>query len=365
MWPIVRDALAGAPPDVRTQIRWMAGLWALLVAGQIWDSADSGGAGGFAELAGALLAATGAALLGLAFSLQRTLERSPAAAAGAGAIAGLQEILIALPAIGFAAGVALGGAAMAMLVRVVLGVEWPLAAVGLTLYVVLIAVAGRTVVRSARTLFEHATRQAGLVSEARAEAADARLFALQARMNPHVLFNALNTIAALVRSDPPRAEHVVEDLSDVLRATLRRTTSTMTTLGDEVDYVRAYLAIEQARRGERLAVVWDVPADLRHERIPTLAVQPLVENALVHGLSGIEGGTIRIAASRRGEHLELVIEDDGEGFGAGWREGTGLGNLRQRLATIYGRAASIDTTNSARGARVTVRVPRTAAAQAE
>lgn len=362
MWPIVRDALAGSPPDVRTQIRWMAGLWALLVVGQIWDSSDSRGAAGFAELVGALLASTGAALLGLAVSLQRTLERSPA---GPGASAGLQEVLIALPAIGFAAGVALGGAAMAMLVRVVLGVEWALAAVGLTLYVVLIAVSARTVVRSARTLFEHATVQAALVSEARAEAADARLSALQARMNPHVLFNALNTIAALVRSDPRRAERVVEDLADVLRATLRRTTSAMTTLGEEVDYVRAYLAIEQARRGERLEVAWDVPAGLRDERIPTLALQPLVENALVHGLSRIEGGTIRIGASLRGDDLELVVEDDGRGFEAAWREGTGLGNLRGRLATIYGRAASMDVTNPAGGARVTLTLPRRPAAQAE
>jgi hypothetical protein len=362
MWPIVRDALEGAPRDVRAQIRWIAAFWVVMVAAQIWDSADGRGAAGLAEFLGALLAVSGAALLGLAFGLQRSLEASTARPISAGGVAGLQEVLIALPAIGFAAGVALGGAAMAMTVRLLLGVEWPLAVTGLVLYVVLLVIAGRTVMRSARTLFEHATRQAALASQARAEATDARLMALQARMNPHFLFNTLNTVAALVRTDPPRAEGVVEDLSDVLRSTLERTTATMTTVGEEIDYVRAYLAIEQARWGDRLRVVWDVPSDVRGEALPTLALQPLVENALLHGLSRIEGGTIRIEARVRHDRLALEVADDGEGFGAVWREGTGLGNLRHRLETIYGRGASLDIEPTAPGARVRLTMPRGARA---
>jgi hypothetical protein len=361
MWPIVRDALADAPSDVRAQIRWILVFWIGMVALQVWDSADGRGASGLAEFLGALLAATGAALLGLAFGLQRSLER-PAAAAHPPDAAGLQEVLIALPGLGFAAGVALGGAAMLMVVRLLLGVEWLLAVVGLTVYAVLIVIASRTVVRSARTLFDHAARQAALAAHARAEATDARLAALQSRLNPHFLFNALNTVAALVRANPPAAERVVEDLSDVLRTTLQRTAGTESTVGEEIDYVRAWLAVEQARWGDRLRVVWRVDDDVRGDALPPLALQPLVENALGHGLISMAGGTIRITAAAEGERLVVCVEDDGEGFRAGWREGTGLGNLRQRLATVYGGCAVLQVEDASPGARVRVALPRRTAA---
>jgi signal transduction histidine kinase len=356
MWPIVREALAGAPPDVRSQIRWIAVFWVVMVCLQIWDSADGRGAAGLAEFLGALLAVSGAALLGLAFGLQRTLEHSAQRPSG-DAVGGLQEVLIALPAMGFASGVALGGATMLMVVRVVLGVEWPLAVAGIGLYSLLLIVAGGTVTRSARTLFDHATRQAALAAEARSEAAEAQLAALQARMNPHFLFNALNTVAALVRSNAPAAERVVEDLADVLRTTLQRSTETMSTVGEEIDYLRAYLAVEQERWGERLRVVWDVPEPVRDVPLPPMLLQPLVENALEHGLARITGGSVRIAAHESHGRLTFTVEDDGVGFRHDWRAGTGIGNLRQRLATVYGTDASLDVEPLTSGARVRLNVP--------
>lgn len=355
MWPIVREALAGAPADVRSQIRWIIILWLAMVCLQIWDSADGRGAAGLAEFLGALLAASGAALLGLAFGLQRALEH--AAHHARRADTGLQEALIALPAIGFAAGVALGGATMLMAVRLVLGVEWLLAIVGIGVYAVLLVIAGRTVVRSTRTLFDHATRQAALAVEARNDANEARLAALQARMNPHFLFNALNTVASLVRSSPSSAERVVEDLADVLRTTLQRSAEAMSTVGAEVDYLRAYLAVEETRWGDRLRVVWDVPDALRALALPPMLLQPLVENALGHGLARIDGGTVRISACAQGARLVVTVQDDGEGFPVAWKEGTGIGNLRQRLATVYGLEATLEIEPVQSGARVTVVVP--------
>jgi LytS/YehU family sensor histidine kinase len=172
------------------------------------------------------------------------------------------------------------------------------------------------------------------------------------------LFNALNTVASLVRSNPPAAERVVENLSDVLRQTLRRSTAGMSTVGEELEYVRTYLQLEQERWGSRLRVEWDVDEEARMRPLPPLALQPLVENALAHGIgSRLTGGVITIAI-RAGNPLTLSVKDDGPGFPARWKEGTGLGNLRERLQAIYGGRASLDVASTPDGARVTVAVPR-------
>ena len=212
--------------------------------------------------------------------------------------------------------------------------------------------------QSARMLFRHAGESAAAAAQARGEAASAQFAALQARMNPHFLFNALNTVASLVRSDPPAAERVVENLSEVLRRTLERSSEVISTVEDEVAYVRAYLALEQERWGERLRVVWDVDETAAARSLPPLVLQPLVENALRHGLGGrIDGGTIHISVRATDGALAVTVEDDGAGFPPGWREGTGLGNLRQRLRTLYGDDAKLQTSAQCSGASVTVIVP--------
>ena len=171
----------------------------------------------------------------------------------------------------------------------------------------------------------------------------AQLAALQARMNPHFLFNALNTVASLVRSNPAAAEQVVENLSDVLRRTMERSAATMGTVEEEIDYVRSYLALEQERRDDRLHVVLNVEDAARSRALPPLVLQPLVENALRHGLGGrLTGGHIRISVRAALDETVVSVEDDGIGFPPNWREGTGLGNLRQRLRTLYGRRRSTD-----------------------
>ena len=227
----------------------------------------------------------------------------------------------------------------------------------LTMYCGMLLFAGHTVMSSARTLFRHATHQAAVAADARSHAAAAQLAALQARMNPHFLFNALNTVASLVRSDPPAAERVVENLSDVLRQTLRRSAASIGTVEDEIDYLRAYLTLEQERWGSRLRVIWDVDDAARTRALPPLVLQPLVENALAHGIgSRLTGGTIWITV-RAGASLMIRVKDDGPGFPARWKEGTGLGNLRERLETIYSGRATIDVANEGEGAQVTITLP--------
>jgi two-component system sensor histidine kinase AlgZ len=310
-----------------------------------------------AEFLSALLGASGAALLGMAHALQQTMGAAASRPREVGQAAAVQQVLLALPAMGFAAGVMLGGAATLMCVRMFLGAEAVLGAVAFTTYSLLTAFAAVTVMRSVRTLFDHAQHQATAAARARGDAAEAKIAALQARMNPHFLFNALNTVAALVRTDPAAAEQCVGDLSEVLRRTLDRSAGTMGTVGEEVDYVRAYLEVEQQRWGDRLAVRWDVAPGIEDLPLPPLVLQPLVENALRHGLGGrTDGGLLVIRLYPDGPRIRIVVEDDGEGFPPRYDEGTGLGNLRQRLATIYGRAASVDISTGAR-ARVALSIP--------
>jgi signal transduction histidine kinase len=329
-----------------------------MVALQIWDSADGRGAAGVAEFLSAVLGASGGALMGVAWSLQRVMEEEASRPRPKGQDAGVQQVLIALPALGFLAGAALGGAVLLMALRAVLGLALPRAIAGMAVFGGMLVVAGLTVTRSTRTLFRFAAQQAAAAADARGEAAAARLSALQARMNPHFLFNALNTIAALVRTAPPAAERAVENLSDVLRRTLDRSAETMGTVAAEVDYVRAYLALESERWGERLRIDWEIDADALPRPLPPLTLQPLVENALRHGLGGrIGGGRIRLLVSADPHHVRLRVEDDGEGFPAVWSEGTGLGNLRQRLRAHYGEAAELTVDRTAPGGAVAIVIP--------
>lgn len=202
--------------------------------------------------------------------------------------------------------------------------------------------------------------QAREVEAARLEArfAEARNLALRMQLQPHFLFNTLNSISALVHSNPDGADDMISRLGDFLRMTLEASPEQMVPLRGELAFIRAYLAIEQVRFQDRLRVELEVPADLQDLRVPSFILQPLVENALKHGLSGRpSGGTLRLRAFRDSDCLVLEVQDDGEGFEAG-REGVGLGNVRARLGLIYKGRHQLDLLGApGRGTLVSLRLP--------
>jgi LytS/YehU family sensor histidine kinase len=194
----------------------------------------------------------------------------------------------------------------------------------------------------------------------------ARLAALQAQLNPHFLFNSLNTIAVLVRDDDaPAATRVIEQLSGVLRRTLDRTNANEVSLDDELELVRQYLAVEQARFSDRLRYEIDAGAsgssELRSAAVPAFAVQHLVENAVRHGIARrSDAGLVTVVARRRGGVLEIIVSDDGAGFAAESEApaGHGIANTRERLRTLYGSAASLVVARrEPHGTAATLRIP--------
>jgi len=173
----------------------------------------------------------------------------------------------------------------------------------------------------------------------------ARLAALQAQLNPHFLFNSLNTVNVLVRDgDNASASRVIEQLSDVLRTSLNRSRNSEVSLDDELELVRQYLAVEQARFSDRLRPRIDVPENLLSAAVPSFALQHLVENAIRHGIARrSDAGVIVVAARREGGVVELSVTDDGPGpTGVPATTGHGLENTRERLRTLYGDAASLE-----------------------
>ena len=172
----------------------------------------------------------------------------------------------------------------------------------------------------------------------RAEA-QARLDGLQARIRPHFLFNSMNTIASLIRTQPAAAEHAVEDLSDLFRAALGAD-GTPSTLGSELELSRRYLAIEQLRLGERLQVAMQIDEELPLDLpVPTLLLQPLVENAVHHGVQPLaQGGTVALRARRAGRGVEVTIANPRppEGQRAPSRNGMALANTRSRIEYHFG-----------------------------
>jgi two-component system, LytTR family, sensor kinase len=198
-------------------------------------------------------------------------------------------------------------------------------------------------------------------------AAEAELRALQAQLNPHFLFNALNTLGYLMRAAPERAHATLLDLTQLLRAVLKRTTGELVTLGQEMELIESYLAIEQARFEDRLRVRIDVPEELRRTTLPPLLVQPLVENAIKHGIAAsAEGGEVAISARvEPGDPGSLVVEvsdcvraADAQRLAPGGRRGVGLSNIEKRLASYYGARASVELSRRpGLGARATLRIP--------
>ncbi|MCW5889461.1 MAG: sensor histidine kinase [bacterium] len=195
-------------------------------------------------------------------------------------------------------------------------------------------------------------------------AATAQLAALRAQINPHFLFNSLNSIAQLIRSDPDKAEACVERLAEMFRYILNRAEKEFVPLGEELQMTRAYLDIERARFDERLRVRTTIDPKSLRQMIPNLILQPLVENALKHGLSRKVGvGTVSIDAHVDGDTLTLTVGDDGLGMSGPilddvYHRGVGLSNLRQRLERLYGPAHLPDIESApGRGTVVRLRLP--------
>jgi two-component sensor histidine kinase len=223
--------------------------------------------------------------------------------------------------------------------------------------------------------------------------ANARLSALRAQLHPHFLFNSLNAIAALLRRDPRLAEATLMSLSDLLRLALSQAEKQQVPLREEMNFVNRYLEIQQTRFGDKLRVEQDIAPAILDCLVPTLLLQPLVENAIRHGIEPAENsGLLRISADRRNGKLVMTVEDDGVGLpkkalevansiSSGFAEeptklpiapnesrlnrvsptnGTGIGltNLRARLETLYGRNQTLELeSRPERGVRVRIEIP--------
>ncbi len=189
--------------------------------------------------------------------------------------------------------------------------------------------------------------------------AQARISALQALIRPHFLFNSMNTIAALTRSDPARAEEAVEDLSDLLRANLGGP-SNKSTLKQELETAAIYQRIEKLRLGDRLAVRWDIGDLPMRARIPSLTIQPLLENAIYHGIELLpDGGEVKVSGKRDDDHLEITISNP---VATGEKRATGgnkmaMSNIQQRFELAYGGKASVVISDDHDQFKVTLRFP--------
>lgn len=189
--------------------------------------------------------------------------------------------------------------------------------------------------------------------------AQARISALQALIRPHFLFNSMNTIASLTRSDPARAEEAVEDLSDLLRANLGGS-SNKSSLKQELETAAIYQRIEKLRLGERLAVRWDIGELPMRARIPSLTIQPLLENAIYHGIELLpDGGEVKVTGKRDGDRLQITISNP---VAVGEERATGgnkmaMSNIQQRFELAYGNKANVEIDDGGDFFAVTLHFP--------
>ena len=192
-----------------------------------------------------------------------------------------------------------------------------------------------------------------------ARVAEAELQMLQAQIEPHFLFNSLANVRRLARLDMRAGKAMLADLLQYLRQTLPRLRESDSTLAREAEVARAYLAVHKIRMGDRLDVVFAIPADLGATPVPPMMLLTLVENALKHGLAPLpEGGRIRIAAQHEDGAVRLSVADTGRGIVPGRGTGTGLVNIRARLRSLYGAKASLSLqTNAPRGVVASILLP--------
>jgi hypothetical protein len=212
-------------------------------------------------------------------------------------------------------------------------------------------------------------RQEERERELRWLAGRAELKALRAQINPHFLFNSLSVIAGLLHYQPELADETIGMLAQVFRYTLRKSENEWAPLSEEVEFVTAYLRIEQARFGDRLRLEIDVDPAAAHFQIPTMSIQPLIENAIKHGISAVEGaGTVGLRVAFEGDALAIEVVDSGPGFPPGFSldgtsNGHGLRNVAERLRGYYGDRASVvweSGGESGPRTRVAFRIPQAA-----
>ena len=190
-------------------------------------------------------------------------------------------------------------------------------------------------------------------------AAEAQLKLLQTQIEPHMLFNTLSTLHTLIDIDPPRAQAMVDQLITYLRSTLAASRAEQITLHNEFEQLRAYLQLMSLRMGARLTFKLELPEDLRNTTVPPMLLQPLVENAIKHGLEPkIEGGCITVSASLTSGKLLLEVRDTGLGLQDGeFSGGFGLTNVRERLFALYGQHAALKIDSLSQGLAVLITLP--------
>jgi two-component system, LytTR family, sensor kinase len=190
----------------------------------------------------------------------------------------------------------------------------------------------------------------------------AQLERLKSQLQPHFLFNTLNSISVLVREDPAAAQQMIVQLSDLLRLAIDTKDTQLVTLREELEFTQRYLAIQQLRFGDRLQVRVTVEPDALDREVPHLLLQPLVENSIQHGLRGASGGMVEAVASVKQNQLVISIADRASGVASPVEEsdghGTGLANARARLAFMYGGRAELSLVrNGGGGSVVTIKLP--------
>jgi anti-sigma regulatory factor (Ser/Thr protein kinase) len=214
-------------------------------------------------------------------------------------------------------------------------------------------------------LQERKLEQEQRAQELSLHASRSEMKALRAQINPHFLFNALNSIAGLIHRDPVVADRTIEQLADVFRYALRGAESEWAALDDELDFVRAYLEVERARFGERLHTEVKIDASARGARVPTMIVQTLVENAVKHGAASVRGrASVLVTAREESGRLVMSVADNGPGFSeadppspARPRGGYGLVNIRQRIEGYFGSQAALSVDRSGGVTTVSVTLP--------
>lgn len=190
--------------------------------------------------------------------------------------------------------------------------------------------------------------------------AETELRLLQAQIEPHFLFNTLSNVTSMIHSNPLGAEQTLNNLSTLLRNSLRQTREPLTDLGEELRVLRAYLDIQKIRMGERLQYQIDAPAELNGTPIPPLLLQPLVENAIGHGIEpSIEGGRVDVTVEQLGNKVKITVQDTGIGIAnSSPNKGTGLSNVLERLRALYQAQASLKLSqNSPQGVIVELELP--------
>jgi len=210
---------------------------------------------------------------------------------------------------------------------------------------------------------ERLARQQTETAQLSEQLSRAQLDSLRRQVEPHFLFNSLNAIAGLVRENRNEAAvTTIAGLSDFLRRVLEDSTRQQVCLSEEIEYLQKYLEIQKVRFAERLAVKIQVPAELMGSQVPSLILQPMVENAIKHGIAKrAQGGEIRVSAARSDGILKLTVYNDGPGLVAGrenGRSGIGISNTRTRLQSLYGKSFELSLQNHGpHGVEATVSVP--------